>query len=82
MHHECGKQDWYVSFKKVSPVPIPQLPIWGNESLNIPFNEQRFNGKILYMFDIYKDTGERLSHIEIENILGTENLLHRLPSYP
>ena len=47
-------QNWYVSFKKISPIPIPQIPIWGNEILNIPFNEQMFNNKILYMHDLYK----------------------------
>ena len=23
-------QNWYVSFKVISPIPIPQIPIWGN----------------------------------------------------
>ena len=64
--------EWYISFKKVCQIPIPQLPIWGNATLNIPFNEQLFNKKIIYMHYLYKETGGRLFQNEIENIIGTK----------
>ena len=63
-------KEWYMKFKKVTPVSTTYIPIWGNPDLNIPFNHTLFKNKIHYVQDMFDETGRPYTQESLEHIIG------------
>ena len=63
--------EWYASFKTVTEISTEFQPIWGNPTLNLPFNPTWYKGGIHHLKDMYKEDGNLLEKHELERLLQT-----------
>ena len=68
-------QIWYPTAKTNLEIPIQFEPLWGNPTINIPFNAKLYTKNILFIQDIINHEGEILSKQELEIRLGETIML-------
>ena len=59
-------KDWYLTLRKSINIHPADKLIWGNPDINIPFNANWYNKRIITIEDMYNELGEPLSITDFE----------------
>ena len=66
---------WYKSLDSSKNIAIADQPIWGNTTLNIPFNKILFTSNIVFLKDLYDQEGNPRTKAQLELITGSNIML-------
>ena len=67
-------KEWYLTLRKNVNTHPADEPIWGNPEINIPFNANWFNKRIITIADMYNEQGVPLSITKFQENIGMKTM--------